>query len=430
MALQGHPPGEITQRPWRALCESHTRRYDITVGMPPDGGVHGAIVLVCARYGISTGLKRALWHARLRGLRRFVVFLDTTEAEEELIDPAELELREHLSRLGFPGDDAQIVRGVVRKRSGEEPDLAPGPMQALFEKMDEVFQEEAPAPPRAEMLPLQERLEPALRQVVFFRANSNVLLDRAQWQRLSRGEESGPYDAKWRFLSILHQALSGYFDDVPDLITLSREALSWQMRSVPLDLLAHIGTLELLDDLRGWIATDGESFCNAVCYWGYLALAPSLIEAFAARAWPGALIFLFPWTIRRLLVDERSRTLESRWGRHISDQDMERYCAQARRYYEALKKSFGTDRVLVAHGEPFGVRRLGEILRACFRRRGFTGYQERWMTAQTGIVFTEELLERFLEDPKSARFQDGVRYFFEKPIPDFSSQNFLASQGT
>ena len=43
---------------------------------------------------------------------------------------------------------------------------------------------------------------------------------------------------------------------------------------------------------------------------------------------------------------------------------------------------FRYDQTLLAHGEPFGVRRLGELLLRCLRRQDFSGHLEKWLAAQ------------------------------------------------
>jgi elongation factor Tu len=73
----------------------------------------GAILVVAATDGPMPQTKEHVLLARQVGVPYVVVFLNKCDAVEdaELIDLVEMEVRELLSKYGFPGDDLPVVRG-------------------------------------------------------------------------------------------------------------------------------------------------------------------------------------------------------------------------------------------------------------------------------------------------------------------------------
>ena len=75
----------------------------------------GAILLVSAEDGPMPQTREHILLARQVGVPHVVVFLNKCDLvdDEELIDLVELDVREWLSRYGFPGDDVPVIRGAA-----------------------------------------------------------------------------------------------------------------------------------------------------------------------------------------------------------------------------------------------------------------------------------------------------------------------------
>ncbi|QRK11042.1 hypothetical protein JQX13_13790 [Archangium violaceum] len=103
--------------------------------------------------------------------------------------------------------------------------------------------------------------------------------------------------------------------------------------------------------------------------------------------------------------------------------------------YEELKRKFGTDQVILLHGERFSVvsvaRRLLRSLNGSDFERAKRPFYRRRFEASTGIdcspfykdgefqpLTAAAILEDFLESPEAARYEEGVRYFFGHRIPE------------
>src|SRR3954466_6079708 len=99
----------------------------------------GAILVVSAADGPMPQTAEHILLARQVGVPSMVVFLNPVDMmeDEELLDLVELELRELLSKQGFPGDDIPIIRGSGLKAlssTSEDPD-APE-YKCIWELMD------------------------------------------------------------------------------------------------------------------------------------------------------------------------------------------------------------------------------------------------------------------------------------------------------
>src|SRR6202007_1434417 len=87
----------------------------------------GAILVVAAPDGPMPQTREHILLARQVEVPAMVVFLNKVDMmdDEELLDLVELELRELLSRQGFPGDDIPIIRGSGLKAlesTSQDPD--------------------------------------------------------------------------------------------------------------------------------------------------------------------------------------------------------------------------------------------------------------------------------------------------------------------
>jgi hypothetical protein len=95
-----------------------------------------------------------------------------------------------------------------------------------------------------------------------------------------------------------------------------------------------------------------------------------------------------------------------------------------------LEDRFGTDRVIVFHGDRFGAARLAQYMLERVRMPYASSYLRHKFEAATGIDCTafykdktlqplaaSAILEQFLESPAAETFETGVRYFFGHRIP-------------
>jgi elongation factor Tu len=101
----------------------------------------GAILVVAADDGPMPQTREHILLARQVGVPYIVVFLNKVDMvdDEELIELVELELRELLSKYGFPGDETPIIRGSALKAL-ESDDTEGGEARCIFELMDAVDQ--------------------------------------------------------------------------------------------------------------------------------------------------------------------------------------------------------------------------------------------------------------------------------------------------
>ncbi|MCK6472468.1 MAG: elongation factor Tu [Planctomycetes bacterium] len=120
----------------------------------------GAVLVVGADEGPMPQTREHLILARQVNVPAVVVFLNKVDlvAEEELLELVELEVRELLTRCGFPGAEVPVVRGQARAAldAPEDPAAAAG-IVALLEAMDGYI----PVPERREDLPFLMPVEKA-----------------------------------------------------------------------------------------------------------------------------------------------------------------------------------------------------------------------------------------------------------------------------
>jgi elongation factor Tu len=99
----------------------------------------GAILVVAADDGPMPQTREHILLARQVGVPYIVVFLNKVDMvdDPELIELVELELRELLSKYGFPGDDVPIIRGSALKAlEADSPDADDA--KPIFELMDAI----------------------------------------------------------------------------------------------------------------------------------------------------------------------------------------------------------------------------------------------------------------------------------------------------
>jgi len=101
----------------------------------------GAILVVAADDGPMPQTREHILLARQVGVPYIVVFLNKVDMvdDAELIELVELELRELLSKYGFPGEETPIIRGSALKAL-ESDDAGSGEARCIFELMDAIDQ--------------------------------------------------------------------------------------------------------------------------------------------------------------------------------------------------------------------------------------------------------------------------------------------------
>ena len=100
----------------------------------------GAILVVSAADGPMPQTREHILLARQVGLPTLVVYLNKVDTAEdkELLDLVELEIRELLTKYGFPGDKVPIIRGSALKAAqGDKGELGEPSIIKLMEAVDE-----------------------------------------------------------------------------------------------------------------------------------------------------------------------------------------------------------------------------------------------------------------------------------------------------
>src|SRR3712207_4994979 len=113
----------------------------------------GAILVVSAPDGPMPQTREHILLARQVEVPAMVVFLNKVDLmdDEELLELVEMEVRELLSKYGFPGDDVPIIRGSAvqaLESSSQDPEAAEyAPIRELMEAVDSYI----PTPERPEI---------------------------------------------------------------------------------------------------------------------------------------------------------------------------------------------------------------------------------------------------------------------------------------
>lgn len=406
--------------PWRARAETPSCRYEFFVGTPPGPEAHGALVLVDAAQGVTPMLRRALWHARRRGVRHLVGVFVCDVRDADLLELAELDLRHCLDEFGFTADEIPFCR------------LAwPEAAAARLELLGTIESAIPHGPLRRDTLaPNEQQIVDALHRCVFRRTGSRLLFWPELWRDLRGGVDSRRVaDDRWRLHVILHHAVRGDFDDLPDLLPLAAHhgTDDWQYRALSLDLLAHVGTWELAPLLRRFDGdfTNAGDVCEGMSYWLYLACVPLLLDLFSVDRY---VLFRYSWAIQQILEEEHGDVLRNRWERQVSEADLKIFTAEAERRCGALVARLGSETAVVLHGEPFSGRRTAELLLSRAARGGFVDHLAALFVAQTGLSPDRDSVTRFLDSGEADR-RPPVRHFLGTPIADFSQAQIQERDG-
>ena len=120
----------------------------------------GAILVVGADDGPMPQTREHILLARQVGVPSIVVFLNKVDMvdDEELIELVDLELRELLSKYGFPGDDTPIIQGSALKalESDDSDSEAVKPIFELLEAVDSFVPEPVREIDKPFLMPIED----------------------------------------------------------------------------------------------------------------------------------------------------------------------------------------------------------------------------------------------------------------------------------
>jgi hypothetical protein len=233
------------------------------------------------------------------------------------------------------------------------------------------------------------------------------------------------------WLAALSNAKHGDFSLIPRLVPMCEDDSEPILSTLASDLTGDAGPDSLINSVAEHLrhGTDNYeavlNFCSVLDARGLLADVLTLLNAFEAiqEIRDASIISVY-----------LSNCLEVEPGRLAERHKFESFSAYRRavesRYHE-LVEQFGTDRILLLRGKPFGVLPLARKILTRAQEPYFPMDLRRRFEASTGIDCSSfyrdgefqplraiALVETFLEDPGCARFRDGQRYFFGHPIPD------------
>lgn len=241
----------------------------------------------------------------------------------------------------------------------------------------------------------------------------------------------------------LAQLRNGDFSANRALLRCVRESNDWSLKTVALHILGDTGTEECFRELRAEIESlrkfdiinvEARELillaCRAFAAWGRLDVVPVLMDQYLTLRIKGTPeIALLPLLMADLLADDENTML----AHEPPEEHLEDYLNLVMSEYEALVGSLGSDKVLVFRGAPQSVRGLAERMRRLTTRYvsvELVALRRRFEPA-TGLdcseIFADDtvhplaaaaIAEEFLDSDAAARFEDGVRYFFGRRIPE------------
>ncbi len=146
----------------------------------------GAILVVAATDGPMPQTREHILLARQVEVPYIVVFLNKVDMvdDPELLELVELEVRELLSKYGFPGDDLPVIRGSALKAL-EAPDNPADPAYAPIQELMDAVDSYIPTPERAVDRPFLMPVE----DVFGIKGRGTVATGRVERGRIKVGEE-------------------------------------------------------------------------------------------------------------------------------------------------------------------------------------------------------------------------------------------------
>ncbi|MDO8611946.1 MAG: elongation factor Tu [Dehalococcoidia bacterium] len=147
----------------------------------------GAILVVAANDGPMPQTREHVLLARQVEVPAMVVFLNKVDMMEdpELLDLIELEVRELLTKYGFPGDDIPIVRGSALKALGSESQDFDAPEYQCVHELMKAIDDYIPEPTRPRDMPFLMPIE----DVFGIKGRGTVVTGRIERGVVKPGEE-------------------------------------------------------------------------------------------------------------------------------------------------------------------------------------------------------------------------------------------------
>jgi elongation factor Tu len=119
----------------------------------------GAILVVSAADGPMPQTREHIVLARQVGVPYIVVFLNKSDMvdDKELLDLVEMEVRELLTKYGFPGDKTPIIKGSALKAlEGDSSEIGVAAIEKLVSTMDEYIPEPVRQIDKPFLLPIED----------------------------------------------------------------------------------------------------------------------------------------------------------------------------------------------------------------------------------------------------------------------------------
>src|SRR5213075_707982 len=121
----------------------------------------GAILVVSAPDGAMPQTREHVLLGRQVNIPAMVVYLNKCDmigkGDEELLDLVEMELRELLSKYGYPGDDTPIIRGsAIKALEGEASEYGVQSIQTLMEACDNFIPEPKRETDKTFLMPVED----------------------------------------------------------------------------------------------------------------------------------------------------------------------------------------------------------------------------------------------------------------------------------
>jgi len=119
----------------------------------------GGILVVSASDGPMPQTREHIVLARQVGVPSLVVYLNKVDMvdDPELLDLVEMEVRELLTKYGYPGDDVPVIRGsALAALEGNNPELGENSIRALMEAVDSYIPEPKRPTDRPFLMPIED----------------------------------------------------------------------------------------------------------------------------------------------------------------------------------------------------------------------------------------------------------------------------------
>ena len=148
----------------------------------------GAILVVAAPEGPMPQTREHILLARQVEVPSMVVFLNKVDVmeDEELLELVELELRELLTKQGFPGDDVPVIRGSALKAMESQSKDPNAPEYQCLKDLLAAVDSYIPTPQRAVDQPFLMSIE----DVFGIKGRGTVVTGRIERGRVKAGEET------------------------------------------------------------------------------------------------------------------------------------------------------------------------------------------------------------------------------------------------